>query len=209
LPRGETKQQLLRKFQSFGEVVVQFDVMRATKSAVSAAAFALALAGGPFIQVTYAQAAGAQQPAQGGQQKNWKDRAEYDLYNSIAHEQDPQKRLDLLDQWTQKYPSTDFEDLRTQTYLGTYGPLSQKDPAVRPKAVAYFKQALQKDPKNTTALYFLALNAPQMGGSSPSPDQIADKLPVRGSSKLKSRLTHRMPTGRKPRLTSMRWRTPH
>jgi hypothetical protein len=134
---------------------------------------AFALTGPAFVPAAYAQApAAGQQPAQG--QKNWKDRAEYDLYNSLAHEQDPKKRLDLLDQWTQKYPKTDFEDLRTQAYLGTLGPLSQSDPSVRPKAVEYLKKTLSTDPKNFTALYWLAIIAPEVGGASPTPEQIAD-----------------------------------
>jgi hypothetical protein len=166
---------------------VQIFLMRAAKSAASAAAFAVALASPALVPSSFAQAqpggqqpaAAGQQPAQGGQaagqqKKNWKDRAEYDLYNSIAHEQDPKKRLDLLDQWTQKYPTTDFEDLRDQAYLGTLGPLSQQDPSVRPKAIQYSKKVLSKDPKNFTALYWLAINAPAAGGGSPSPEQIAD-----------------------------------
>jgi hypothetical protein len=177
---------IINRIFPFGEVVVQFHLLKATKSVVPTAALAVALAGPGFVSAAFAQdaAAGQQQPAQGAQpaaggqaaqgQKNWKDRAEYDLYNSIAHEQDPKKRLDLLDQWTQKYPKTDFEELRTQAYLGTYGPLSQQDPSVRPKAIEYFKKALSTDPKNVTALYWLAINAPEAGGASPSPDQIAD-----------------------------------
>ncbi len=181
---------------------MQFHLLRATKSVVPAAALAVALVGSGSVSAVFAQdaAAGQQQPAQGGQQpaqggsqqpaqgaqqpaqggqaaqgaKNWKDRPEYDLYNSIAHEQDPKKRLDLLDQWTQKYPKTDFEDLRTQAYLGTLGPLSQQDPSVRPKAMEYFKKTLSTDPKSFTALYWMAINAPEVGGASPTPDQLAD-----------------------------------
>jgi hypothetical protein len=130
------------------------------------------LAGPAIVPVVCAQAQTAgQKPATG---KNWKDRAEYDLYNSIAHEQDPAKRLDLLDQWTQKYPTTDFEDLRHQAYLGTLGPLSQKDPTTRGKAIDYCKKVLAEDPQNFTALYWLAINAPVAGGATPTPDQIAD-----------------------------------
>lgn len=163
---------------------MQIFLIRTAKSAASTAALAVALASPALVPSSFAQApaggqtpAAGQQPAQGGQQqaqKNWKDRAEYDLYNSIAHEQDPKKRLDLLDQWTQKYPKTDFEDLRVQAYLGTLGPLSQQDPSVRPKAIEYCKKVLSTDPKNFTALYWLAINAPAAGGASPSPDQISD-----------------------------------
>jgi hypothetical protein len=163
---------------------VQIFLLKATKSAASAAALAVALASPALVSSSFAQApAGGQQPAagqqsaQGGQQqgqtKNWKDRAEYDLYNSIAHEQDAKKRLDLLDQWTQKYPKTDFEDLRVSTYLNTLGPLSQQDPSVRPKAIEYCKKVLSTDPKNFQALYWLAINAPAAGGASPTPEQIS------------------------------------
>jgi hypothetical protein len=153
---------------------VDFHLLRATKSAAASAALAAALAGPAIISSAYAQApAAGQQPAQ-GQKQNWKDRAEYDLYNSIAHEKDAKKRLDLLDQWTQKYPKTDFETLRQQAYLGTLGPLSQQDPSVRQKTIDYCKQVLSTDPKNFTALYWLAINAPEVGGGSPTPQQIAD-----------------------------------
>ena len=44
----------------------------------------------------------AAQPASGGAaQKNWKDRAEYDLYESITKEATPAKRLELLNQWNE------------------------------------------------------------------------------------------------------------
>jgi len=157
--------------------------MRAAKRTASIAAFAAALAGPALLGICYAQATGqqqpqgqqpqGQQPAQGGQ-KNWKDRAEYDLYNSIAHEQDLHKRLDLLDQWTQKYPTTDFTDLRAQTYVATLGPLSAQDPSVRPKAIEAAKKVLATNPKDFTSLYWLAIDTPAQGGSSPSPDQIHD-----------------------------------
>ena len=128
---------------------MQFSFLRATKSTASAAVFAVALATPAAIQAAYGQTPPAGQPAQGqaagqaqaagqgqaaagqsqaGGQKNWKDRAEYDLYNSIAHETDPKKRLDLLNTWTEKYPKTDFEDLRAQAMVATLGPLSQQAP---------------------------------------------------------------------------------
>lgn len=172
---------------------MQFHLLRATRSAASTAAFAVALALPALAPAGYAQdaPAGQQPPAQGAQpaqgqaaqgaaqgqtqtKKNWKDRAEYDLYNSIAHEQDPKKRLALLDTWTQKYPTTDFEDLRTQTYVATLGPLSQQDPSQRAKVIEYAKKELALDPKNFTALYWLALTTPVIGGNSPTPEQLTD-----------------------------------
>jgi len=162
---------------SFGEVVVQFHFLRATKSAASLAALAVALAGPAAISGYAQEAPASQQPAAGqqaaGQQKagqpNWKDRAEYDLYNQIAHETDLKKRLDLLDQWTQKYPKTEFEALRSQVYVATLGPLSQQDPNdYRQKAIDTSKKALQEKPNDFQALYWLAIDIPAAGGASPT-----------------------------------------
>ena len=50
---------------------------------------------------------GGQAPAAQPAQKNWKDRAEYDLYNAIVKEQDASKRLALLNSWKEKYPTSD------------------------------------------------------------------------------------------------------
>jgi hypothetical protein len=156
---------------------VQFHFLKTTKSAASLAAFAVALAGPAAITGHAQEAPATQQPA--GQQKtgqpNWKDRAEYDLYNQIAHETDLKKRLDLLEQWEQKYPTTEFEALRSQVYVATLGPLSQQDPtAYRQKAIDVSKKALQAKPNDFQALYWLAINIPASGGASPSPEQISD-----------------------------------
>jgi tetratricopeptide (TPR) repeat protein len=42
-----------------------------------------------------------------------KDQGEYDLAQALQKETDPQKKLDLLRQWEQKYPSSDFSSQRT------------------------------------------------------------------------------------------------
>ena len=85
----------------------------------------------------------AAQPAQGQTaQKNWKDRAEYDLYNAIVKEQDPNKRLTLLNSWKEKYPASDYAPERVQIYLTTYSGLNQPD-----KVIATGNEILQADPK--------------------------------------------------------------
>src|SRR5437016_4389516 len=58
------------------------------------------------------------QPAQGQPARNWKDRAEYDLYNASVKEQDPNKRLALLNSWKEKYTKSDYAPER----LWTSGP---------------------------------------------------------------------------------------
>ena len=52
--------------------------------------------------------------------KQWKDRGEYDLYDSITKEQDLAKRLALLNSWKQKYPTSDYSSDRTIFLLGVY-----------------------------------------------------------------------------------------
>src|SRR4051794_3681325 len=53
-------------------------------------------------------------------QKNWKDRAEYDLYEAITKETAPSKRLELLNSWKEKYPLSDFADARQQLFMSTF-----------------------------------------------------------------------------------------
>ena len=58
-------------------------------------------------QATQGQAAqgqAAQGQALAAGQKNWKDRTEYDLYTNAAKETNPQKKLDILNDWNTKYP---------------------------------------------------------------------------------------------------------
>jgi tetratricopeptide (TPR) repeat protein len=113
----------------------------------------------------------AAQPAQGqpasGQpaQKNWKDRAEYDLYNGIVKEQDPNKRLTLLNSWKEKYPASDYAPERVQIYLTTYSGLNQPD-----KVIATGNEILQSDPKNLQALILMALNVQSL--TKPSADDL-------------------------------------
>jgi hypothetical protein len=63
-------------------------------------------------------------PAQ-DKKKEWKDRAEYDLFESITKTQDPNQALANLDKWKQQYPQTDFADYRRLLYLGAYRQLNK------------------------------------------------------------------------------------
>jgi tetratricopeptide (TPR) repeat protein len=91
----------------------------------------------------------AQAPAA---QKNWKDRDEYDLFNSITTATDAQKKLDLLNQWTTKYPATDFKTERNTLFITTYAALG------RPKdALGSAKQLVADNPKDFTGLYYMTL----------------------------------------------------
>ncbi|MDX1981787.1 MAG: hypothetical protein SFV51_16070, partial [Bryobacteraceae bacterium] len=59
------------------------------------------------------------QPA-AAQQPQWKDTAEYELVvNGVGKETNPQKRLQLLQQWEEKYPDSAFKNNRNQAMLQT------------------------------------------------------------------------------------------
>jgi hypothetical protein len=114
------------------------------------------------------QSAGGQQPA--GGQKNWKDRAEYDLYVKISQTQDPKARLDLLNQWQDKYPQTDYAAERDQFFVITLGAVAQSDPSSRQMAIQKASEILKRDPKNFRAGYLIAYWGPVVGGANPTPD---------------------------------------
>lgn len=54
------------------------------------------------------------------QQSDWVDRAEYDLVQEIQKASDPAKRIELLKQWKEKYPTSKFAGPRLQAILTTY-----------------------------------------------------------------------------------------
>ena len=148
--------------------------LRPSKKLIIIGAVALGASAG--VPVAYGQAATGQQPAAGGQAatgtKNWKDRAEYDLYQKATQTQDPKARLDVLNQWQDKYPKSDYSDLRDQLMVGTLGQMSA-DAANRPMVVQKCEDILKRDPNNFRAAYYIAYLGPAVGGSSPQPDLLS------------------------------------
>lgn len=57
--------------------------------------------------------------------KEWKDRAEYDLFESITKTPDPNQWLASLDKWKQQYPQSDYADIRRKLYLAAYRQLNK------------------------------------------------------------------------------------
>jgi hypothetical protein len=55
----------------------------------------------------------------------WKDRAEYELYDSITKTTDANAWLDTLNRWSAQYPQSDFADVRRKMYLETYRTLDR------------------------------------------------------------------------------------
>ncbi len=150
---------------------MEFCLSKATKWIVASSALALftSLA---FVPIATAQSAGAQQPAAAGQQpaKNYKDRGEYDLYSKITQTQDPKARLDLLNQWQDKYPQSDFAQDRLLYFVATLAQLAPNDPPSRQKLLDKCNELLKADPKNFRAMYLISVWGPAVGGTSPAPD---------------------------------------
>ena len=119
------------------------------------------------------QAAGGQAAAGQQPQKNYKDRAEYDLYSKIVQTQDPKARLDLLNQWQDKYPQSDFADDRMKYFINTLAQLAPADPASRQQLIQKCQDMLKKDPKYFLASYYIALWGPAVGGTSPPADLLS------------------------------------
>ena len=80
-------------------------------------------------------------------EKKVKDQAEYDLYNNSTKTTDAAKRLTFLNSWKEKYPDSDFKDVRSLVFLVTYTQLNQ--PA---KAIETANEILATDPKEPNAL---------------------------------------------------------
>ena len=54
-----------------------------------------------------------------GQEKKVKDQAEFDLIQAVQKEPDAKKRVDLIQQWKDKYPTSDFKSERIQAMIAT------------------------------------------------------------------------------------------
>jgi hypothetical protein len=53
--------------------------------------------------------------------KQWRDRAEYDLYTEIVKpDATPAARLQNLEEWKSYYPQSEYADVRLKAYLVTY-----------------------------------------------------------------------------------------
>jgi tetratricopeptide (TPR) repeat protein len=103
----------------------------------------------------------AQAPAE-KKEKKPKDREEYDLYNNFVKETDPNKRIQILDQWKQKYPDSDYVADRLKFYLAVYQQLNQGA-----KAVEYANQVLVTEPDDFAAHFAIAAFTPYLGSTDP------------------------------------------
>jgi tetratricopeptide (TPR) repeat protein len=102
--------------------------------------------------------------------KQYRDIQEYTLYDSFTRETDAGRKLALLNAWKESYPDSDFKMERTQHFLTTYQQLGQ--PA---KMIDTAKEILAIDPKDITALYWIAFLTPTLGNTSPDALDTAEK----------------------------------
>lgn len=151
---------------------MEFCYRRMGRPIAAVGAFALFMSGAAGVRIAKAQAAPAQ-PAAAGAQKNYKDRAEYDLYSKITQTTDPKARLELLNTWQDKYPTSDYAPERSTYFVVTLGQLAGSDPTFRQPLINKAEELLKTDPTNFRALYSVALWGPAVGGSSPSPDLLS------------------------------------
>jgi hypothetical protein len=95
----------------------------------------------------------------------YKDPAEFTLYDSILKDTTPKTRLDKLQEWQTKYPATEFEKQRKQLFLDTYVKLNQPK-----EAFGEAKLILADDPKDFTSLYYTMYFTRALAGNNPTPD---------------------------------------
>jgi tetratricopeptide (TPR) repeat protein len=99
---------------------------------------------------------------QAAKEKQVKDQQEYDLINGAIAETDPAKKLQILDQWKEKYAESDYAEDRLRMYLASYQQTNQA-----PKAVETAKELLKMVPGDFSANYSIALLTPFLGSTSP------------------------------------------
>ena len=104
-------------------------------------------------------------PSSSAPQKNWKDRAEYDLFDAITKDSNPKTKLEKLQQWVKQYPQTDYISERRQLLLTTYAAANQPKDAFETA-----KGILADSPKDFSALYYTMFFTRGVYAANPQPD---------------------------------------
>ena len=111
----------------------------------------IALAASLLLLVTGAALPSPQEKAQ----KTPKDQQEYELINQAFKETDPAKKIQLLQQWKDKYPETAFSVERVQQFMAAYQATNQVA-----KAIASAKELLKIEPENFSAYVTITTTTP-------------------------------------------------
>jgi|ERR1039458_6547365 hypothetical protein len=103
------------------------------------------------------------------QKKQWKDRAEYDLFDSANKEQNANTKLQILNNWKQKYPASDFKVDRQETIMTTYQAMGNAKEMLNAA-----KELVSLDAKNVKGLYWINLLTVSLQDKSPEALETGD-----------------------------------
>jgi len=153
--------------------------------------------------------------------RNYKDNGEYDLYNQAFKDaQNPAAQIKDLETWAQKYPDSDYKDVRTGMLVQAYGQLNPPQPV---KVLDLASQLITKDPKivfddpqdgRRQALSFLLTTAVAAGLAGqpalPNPTAAQVALGRTAAQRLKDEAKTFFVPANKPATTSdVDWNTTH
>ena len=112
--------------------------------------------------------------AQGGQaaapQKKVKDQGEYDIFNAVTKEADPRKKIELLKQWKDKYPESDYKEDRLLIMIQAYTQAGQAQEILNTA-----RDLLAQYPKNVQGLYWVATLVPGLNKEDPESLSLGEK----------------------------------
>jgi tetratricopeptide (TPR) repeat protein len=104
-------------------------------------------------------------------QSQWKDRAEYDMFNSIIQATDPRQKVELADKYLAAYPETKFAEGANELKLQGYQALNDT-----PNMEATANKLLEINPNNLRALLLVSYLFPRtINQSDPAMEQKLDK----------------------------------
>ena len=83
-------------------------------------------------------------------QKKVQDQAEFDLLQLVNKEAAGAKKIELLEQWEQKYPQSEFKEDRAMVFVQTYQQMGKA-----PEMWTACEKLLAINPKSAPALFFL------------------------------------------------------
>ena len=147
--------------------------------------------------------------------RNYKDNGEYDLYNQAFKDaQNPAAQIKDLETWAQKYPDSDYKDVRTGMLVQAYSMLNPPQPA---KVLDLAAQLMSKDlrtvfddpqdgKRQTVSFLFATPFAAGSAGSAalPNPTPAQVELGRTAAKRLKDEAKAYFVPANKPAATSRR-----
>lgn len=108
--------------------------------------------------------------AQEAKQKQVKDQVEYDLFQAATRETDPQKKVQHLLTWKEKYPESDFKTDRLVLLIQAYQGAGNGE-----KMFETCQELLKLEPRNITGLYYTTLLTRSLNNTAPDRLEIGEK----------------------------------